>query len=310
MIDAVLRRTAGVIGRIRGAIGRRLDHGTTLSGDLRSTRQERLAVILAGYKSALWDLTLTRFPRGGDGIDICLVGAGRVEPRLVEIAKAKGWSYLHTPKRWPAPALNAAIARHPEARWIHKLDEDMILPAGYFDRMAAGYRRIDATGLVQLGFLAPLINVNGYGYVHVLRQLGADAAYRERFGELRHAAGGIHAHYDGEAARFIWRQCLPFDAVAARFASAPWTWSMVPHRFSIGAVLLERGFWEDIGGFHRPFAGPLLGPDEEHLCRNCVERSRVMAVDHSILAGHFSFGPQEAAMLAILPEIRAGLAVA
>jgi len=200
-------------------------------------------------------------------------------------------------------AQNLAIARHPGARWVYKLDEDIVIGDGFFAGLRQAYERVAEEGHYLPGFCAPVLNVNGFSYLRFLQTMGLETAYRARFGELRLSTGEIPATNDGEAALWLWRHSLPFDEVAARFAAQPPGYSTVPHRFSIGAILFEREFWEAFGGLLvRPPAGA-LGVDETSICRKCVDMSRAMVVAHDVFAGHFSFGAQEAFMREQLEEL-------
>lgn len=271
----------------------------------RGTGAERLAVVLAGYKPYLWDMTLARLEQHVPaGVDVCLVSPALRSPELERLAARRGWSYLSTRANYVSLAQNIAIARHPSARWIYKIDEDIAIPAGFFERLFEAYERTTAEHRYELGFCAPVLNVNGFSYINFLQTMGLEDEYFERFGELQRASGQIRATNDGEAALWLWRKSLPFDEVAARFAEQPHGYSTVPHKFSIGAILFERSFWASIGGFLvRPPAGA-LGVDETQMCRRCIDLSRVMAVAHDVFAGHFSFGAQEAFMREHVEEIR------
>ena len=277
----------------------------------RGTGAERLAMVLAGYKPYLWDMTLARIERHvPEGVDVCLVSPGRHLPELERLAERCGWSYLSTRANYVSLAQNIAIARHPSARWIYKLDEDISVAEGFFERLLEAYQRTAAEGRYELGFCAPVLNVNGFSYIDFLRTMGLEEEYLQRFGELQRASGQIRATNDGEAALWLWRKSLPFDEVAARFAALAPGYSTVPHKFSIGAILLERSFWAAIGGLLvRPPAGA-LGVDETQLCRRCIDLSRVMVVAHDVFAGHFSFGAQEAYMRQHVEEIRPHVAPA
>lgn len=274
----------------------------------RSRGSDRLVVLLAGYKSHLWDLTLPRLARFlPTDADICVASPGMWSDDLSVLAERRGWSYLSTAGNYPSLAENLAIRGHPAAEWILKIDEDIFIGEGFFERLVATYQRVEAEGAWWPGFVAPLLNVNGYSYVPFLEAVGAADAYRERFGPLVHAAGPIPATDDGVAARWLWELTVPFDDVAARFAAEPPAYSLVPHKFSIGAVLLRREFWEQFRGFKvRPFVGG-IGVDEAHLCGVCTTFSRVMVVAHDVLGGHFSFAPQDTAMRTALSELRTGL---
>lgn len=271
----------------------------------RGTGAEHLVIVLAGYKSYLWDITLARLERYvPDGVDVCLASPALRSPELERLAARRKWSYLSTRANYVSLAQNLAIASHPGARFIYKLDEDIVVSQGFFEGLMRGYERVVADGRYQPGFCAPVLNVNGFSYINFLQTTGLEEAYHERFGELVRASGQIRATEEGEAALWLWRKSLPFDEVASRFTAQGPGYSTVPHKFSIGAILFERSFWERIGGLLvRPPAGA-LGVDETYICRKCVDFSRVMLVTHDVFAGHFSFGAQEAFMRAHVDELR------
>jgi hypothetical protein len=292
--------------RIEG-LRRRARRHTGFSGRAkftdRASGSHSVVLVLAGYKEWLWPYTLDRLPRvAPDDVDICLVSAGKQHPGLEAMAEEHGWSYLWSPRNSVALVHNLGVESHPEARWVFKLDEDILLPDGYFATLHDGYRRIVGEGMYHPGFCAPVLNVNGFSYLTFLETMGLSDEYRSEFGELRRAIDGNAIYANAAAARWIWERTLPFDAVARRFAEQEFAYSTVPHRFSIGAILYERAFWEEIGGiFAHPIAGR-LGADEADLCRQCEHRSRPMAVIHNVLAGHFSFWPQEGVMRELLDE--------
>jgi hypothetical protein len=294
---------------LAGLVRRRNITGASYFVD-RSTGSHAVAVILAGYKPYLWDITLARLERFlSPEIDVCLVSPALRSGPLEALAERRGWSYLSTRANYVSLAQNLAIARHPDARWVVKLDEDIVIGEGFFERLLAAYGRVVAEGHYRPGFCAPVLNVNGFSYLRFLQTMGLEAAYRERFGDLRLATGEIPATNDGEAALWLWRHSLPFDEVAARFAAQPPAFSTVPHRFSIGAILFEREFWDSFGGLLvRPPAGA-LGVDEASICRKCVDMSRAMVVAHDVFAGHFSFSAQEAFMREHVEELRPELAL-
>jgi hypothetical protein len=270
----------------------------------RSKGSQRLLIVLAGYKEFLWPLTLDRLTKFvPPDVDVCILSAGLYSAPLAELAERHGWSYLYTKANKVALVQNLAIDVHKQAKWIYKLDEDIFISEGFFKSLLEGYLRIKEEGLYNPGFCAPVLNVNGYSYITFLRSIAAEQEYRDKFGELKHACNGIKAQDDGEAAKWLWQKSLPFDTVASYMRSQPFSYSAVPHRFSIGAILFERDLWEKIGGLRTSFNEGLLGQDEEHLCKDCMELSRPILVVHNVFAGHFSFGPQEPAMRQYLPEI-------
>ena len=289
---------------------KRLNFGGSYTFIDRSRGTQNLLILLAGYKSYLWPLTLSRVTKFvPSDTDVCVVSSGLYSAPLADLAMSCGWSYLHTKDNKVALVQNLAIAHHPDAKWIYKMDEDIFIPENFFELLMEGYLRIEQENSYNLGFCAPLININGYSYISFLKAIGADGEYRAKFGELKHAASGIKAHSDGEAAKWLWEKSLPFDEVASHFASHSFEYSVVPHRFSIGAILFKRELWETIGGFPVPLKTGGLGMDEEYLCKSCVNLSQVMAVIHNVFVGHFSFFPQEAAMKEYLPEVYSQLSL-
>ncbi|MBW4477262.1 MAG: hypothetical protein KME54_10365 [Tolypothrix brevis GSE-NOS-MK-07-07A] len=270
----------------------------------RSKGSDRLLIVLAGYKSFLWSLTLTRIAKFvPPDVDICILSSGLYSEPLAQMAAEHGWSYLYTKANKVSLVQNLAIAKHTKAQWIYKLDEDVFISENFCEKLLEGYLYVKNEGLYNPGFCAPLLNINGYSYISFLRSINADDEYKAKFGELKHAVNGIKAFSDGEAAKWLWEKSLPFDEVAEYIASQPFKYSASPHRFSIGAILFEREFWEAIGGFRVSLKEGCLGIDEEYLCKDCTEMSRVIVVIQNLFAGHFSFGPQTSAMTEYLPEI-------
>jgi hypothetical protein len=293
-----------------------LQRAWNIRGKYSFTNRQRgapnVVVVLIGYKPKLWNAVIARLHRAlvhnaalTGQFDVCLVTPGASKPEVAAIAEKHGWSYLRTEANRVALAQNLAVHLHPRASLIYKLDEDIFLPDFFFQEMQSSYARVKQEGRYRIGFCAPLLNVNGYSYIPFLERLGLADEYRERFGELTAAANQVKIQNDPAACRWIWERTLPFDATAERIAEQGFRYSTIPHRFSIGAILVERSFWDRIGGMHNTIAGgpKALGTDEDHLCRDCVGLSHVMICFEHILAGHFSFGPQEAGMLPFLPEI-------
>ncbi len=278
----------------------------------RQTGAPNVVVVLIGFKPKLWNSVVPRLQRAlaanplfATQFDVCLVTPGSFKQQVAALAEENGWSYLHTEANRVSLGQNLAVKLHPRASLIHKLDEDIFLPELYFEQMLDSYAQVKREGRYRIGFCAPLLNVNGYSYIPFLERLNLDAEYREQFGELTAAANGVKVQNDAAAARWIWERTLPFDATAAKIAARGFCYSTIPHRFSIGAILMEREFWDELGGMHNTLAGgpKALGSDEDYLCRECVASSKVMICFEHILAGHFSFGPQEKGMLPFLPEI-------
>lgn len=287
---------------------RRLRFHSAYRFEDRRRHRDGMLIVLAGFKEYLWPTTLRRLERFvPEDIDVCIVSAGVHREGLADSARRMGWSYLASETRRLSTAQNIAIELHPSADWIWKVDEDMVVGEGLFERMREGYRAIEARGEHVPGVVSPIVNVNGFSYRPFLERIGAVEEYRAAFGTLASAGAGIPIQNDGAAARWVWERSLPFDELAARFAAAPFGYAPVPHRFSIGVILFRRALWADMGGFLAMFVGPGIGADEAHLCMHCVDNSQIVAVLDNALAGHWCFGPQEAAMRPAYDELRDAL---
>ncbi|HWP20811.1 MAG TPA: hypothetical protein VNO84_16900 [Burkholderiaceae bacterium] len=270
----------------------------------RRAHKDGLIVVLAGYKSFLWPTTLERiYSSQHDDCDVCVVSPGLYSEELKSICEKNNWSYLSVQRNSPGVALNQAVSLHPGADYIFKLDEDIVISPGFFSAMRIGYQRVLERSMLEPGFCAPVLNINGITYYTFLRTLGLEEEYKSMFGPLVMRCQDVPVHNNPEAAWWIWSKTLPFREIADRFSNGPERFSICSTRFSIGAILFRRQFWEMIGGFKSAWHAGILGVDEDMLCRDCVSFSRPMYIVETVLAGHFSFYPQEALMKRMLPEM-------
>jgi hypothetical protein len=266
-----------------------------------------LVCMLAGYKPDLWRFVMPRFRAALPEADVCIISPGLRDDSLAQLCRREGWSYLSTRTNDVALAQNVCYRLHHGATMIVKLDEDMFLLPDTITSLLAAYRDIKAEGVVDPGFVAPMIPLNGFCYRHLLEILGLLDAYEAAFGRARLATSGLAIHTDPAAARWIWERTAPLAATAARLDAMPRRVLLCPIQFSIGLIAFERRFWEQIGYLavyrYRLLAGlSTLGGDEAYLCTRALETSRPAVVTTAALAGHFSFGPQYAGLKALLDE--------
>lgn len=275
---------------------RRVGHGT-------------LVLMLVGYKPELWDAVFVRFRRALPEADVCLVSPGRDVEALAALCRRHGWSYLSTATNDVCLAQNIAIGLHAQADLVVKLDEDMFLLPKTLSTLLEEYESIRREGIVDPGYVAPMIPLNGVTYRFVLQRLQLLDAYEARFGKARLATAGIRVQNDPEAARWIWEHTAPLETSAARITSGPVERVFCPVQFSIGCIVFARSFWSEIGGFvvfrRRLLMGiSTLGADEAWLCARAQELSRPGVVTSKAVAGHFAFGPQYDAMRQVYDERR------
>jgi hypothetical protein len=267
--------------------------------------------MLVGYKPDLWPYVIPRFKRALPDTDVCLVSPGLRNEYLADLCCREGWSYLCTATNDVSLAQNLCYRLHTNAELIVKIDEDIFLLEDTISALVREHRLIKAKGVVDPGCVAPMIPINGFCYRHLLERLGWLDEYEARFGRARIAGSGIAIQNDPAAARWMWERTAPLEETARRLASIPPQILLCPIQFSIGVIVFERLFWETIGHLpvyrRRLLAGlSTLGADEEHICAKAVTSSRPIVVTTTSLAGHFSFGPQYAAMKSLIdsrPEL-------
>lgn len=265
----------------------------------RSKGLEKMVMMLSGYKDYLYDPVFKRFKAYlPNDIDVCIITSGKYVEEIDKLCEKEGWSYLSTKENHVSLVQNVAISLHPNARFIYKLDEDIFICEGFFERMMKAYEHAQE-GQYEPGVMAPLIPVNGYGHVRVLEKLNLTDKYTELFEKPVCAAGPEHIiENSADVAKFFWGEggYVPsIDEINRRFGEDPLEERACPIRFSIGAILFERSLWEDMHYFSVNMRYP-IGTDEEDICAWCVNSSHPMMVSENLIVGHFSFGPQNAAM--------------
>ena len=68
--------------------------------------------------------------------------------------------------------------------------------------------------MLEPGFCAPVLNVNGITYYTFLRTLGLEEEYKSMFGPLVMRCQDVPVHNNPEAAWWIWSKTLPFREIA------------------------------------------------------------------------------------------------
>lgn len=266
-----------------------------------------LVCMLAGYKPDLWPFVMPRFREALPEADVCLVSPGKRSEPIAELCRHEDWSYLSTRTNDVALAQNVCYRLHDAAEMIVKLDEDMFLLPDTISLLLAEYHAIKAAGAVNPGFVAPMIPLNGFCYQYLLEMMELLEEYEATFGKAQLATSGLPVHNDPAAARWIWEHTSPLAAMAEQLKQLGSRRLLCPIQFSIGMIAFERQFWEQIGYLavhrHRLLMGlPTLGGDEAYICTRALEMSRPAVVTTAAVAGHFSFGPQYAALKAFLDE--------
>ncbi len=274
----------------------------------RSKGCEKLCIVLAGYKNFLIPAVMGRIKKYAPGnVDVCIITSGKWSEEIAELCERNGWSYLSTKRNNVSLAQNVAIDIFKDARYIFKLDEDIFITEDYFERMLKAYEECEKSTDYKPGVMAPLLPINGYGHVQILRKFGMDEVYKSVFGDLKVAAGPDRKIENSpELARFMWGEGIKnkefkeyklpgIDEMNRLLYRQETKAEPCAIRFSIGAILFEREFWESMNYF-QVGKGPGMGDDEVQLCEHCMLVSRPLMVTHNIVVGHLAFGGQNQAM--------------
>lgn len=275
----------------------------------RRKNRKKLCMILAGYKPYLYEDVFARLVRYmPEEIDVCIVSSGLYSKELEKVAETQGWSYFSTEKNCVTLAQNAVILLHPFAEYIYKIDEDIFVTEYCFERMMEAFLKVEAEGEYNVGFVAPLLPVNGYGHLQILKKLGLKEIYEEKFERPIYASYSSRMiERSGAAARFFWGDngIVPsIDQMSKLFGNHPFEYSACPVRFSIGFILMRRCTWEDMGMWKVLADNPCMGLDEEQICSYCITKSKAIIVAENAVSGHLSFGQQNEEMKQYYSEHR------
>lgn len=265
----------------------------------RSRGRDKACFVLSGYKNFLWENVFARLKKFvPEDVDICILSSGLWDGRLAEIAEINGWSYLSTKINDITLIQNVAARLFAQAKWIYKMDEDIFLTEGCFGRLYDMYHYVQERGHYRVGFVAPLIPVNGYGHIRILDYLGKLEMYESQFEKAVY--GGFsesRLEKDPSAAAFMWgyQKIMPHLDDLNRILEKNNTFSVCGVRFSIGFIMFHRLLWEGMGGFP-VFGKKDLGVDEAEICRYCIQHSQAIVVAENTAVGHFSFRQQTEGM--------------
>ena len=172
----------------------------------RSKNSKTLCMILAGYKEFTWDIIFERIKEfSNQNMDICIVSSGLYSSKLSKIAEDNNWSYISTKKNSVCLAQNMALKLFPNAKYIYKLDEDIFVTKNFFETLKITYGKVQENGEYDVGFVAPIIPINGYAHVRLLKRLDLVDYYEEHFEKIKYAAGRNRMiENSSDVAKFMW----------------------------------------------------------------------------------------------------------
>lgn len=155
----------------------------------RSKNSDNLLIVLAGFQPYYWDVLFDRINANvssfNQDIDVCVCcpGGGPQYEQLLSYCEKYGFSFLKIKEDLLARIQNKAISLHPNAKYIFKIDEDIILCNNYFSKMLSSYALAESKSNYEIGFLAPLINLNAFCSKYFLEAKGLEMEFERRFGK-------------------------------------------------------------------------------------------------------------------------------
>jgi len=263
----------------------------------RGNDSEKICIVLAGYKEFLWEDVFFRLKKFcPSDVDVCIVSSGVYSEKLENICEKNNWSYLSVKRNQISLTQNIAINLHKNAKFIYKLDEDIFVTKNFFNQLMDTYNKVLEEKKYKPGFVAPLININGYCYRRLLEKFNLLSSFEQKFGTAWYdACVDQKIIKNGDIAKYFWGDneeiFRNIDALSAKLYDRKFEYSVCPIRFSIGAILFPRETWENMHKFSIS-DDPGLGADETEICAYTVTESRPIIVSENVLVGHFSYGPQ------------------
>lgn len=267
----------------------------------RRTGKKSLCYILAGYKEFLWDEVFGRVKKYiPSSIDVCILSSGIYSDKLNRIAEVNGWSYLSTKRNNVCVAQNVLFRMCDNIDFYYKLDEDIFVTENYFEKLKDCYDKVCEDGMYVPGIVCPMIPINGFSYVEVLKRFNAVDAYEKMFGKVKYCAGPEQQiECNPSVAKFMWGEngYLPsIDSMNKTLNNDEFSYTVCPIRFSIGAIMFASDTIKKIGGFTASKIGNDLGIDEVQILSLAYNYSLTTIVSKNTLVGHLSFGKQNATM--------------
>ncbi len=269
----------------------------------RKKDKDMVCIILAGYQEIVWDIVFKRIKAFvPENVEVCLCSSGKYSEKLSEIAKNNDWSYLSTKRNNVSLIQNVAINLYKKATYIYKLDEDIFVTKGYFETLMQAYKNIEQNGDYDVGIVAPMIPINGYSYLNIIRRFNLVEKYKELQRKVGIDERLIHItergsgnHTNPQVARFLWEQAPSIDEMNNAVQKDEFGYEVCPIRYSIGAILFKRKLWDEMEYFEVSKREG-MGRDEQKICAYCMLTSRPILISKNTIVGHLAYGPQKKEM--------------
>lgn len=273
-------------------------------------------ILLTGKYSSLWDVVFRRLYEYSHDLDVIVVNAGGFNrEKALKLSTDYGFSYFESLPNNYVSAQNFVIRNIVQSRFIIKIDDDVFLTKHTIEKMIIAYKRLLNEGH-DVGFVAPVLNVNNVSYYHFLKTLDLLQEYERSFGKpifTKHWAKQP-IWYDPRASQWIWEKSIPLNEISDIFASKNKNLiEIIPVRFSIQCIMFERGFLLNKYGYlsilksttkNRRSKGkgkkqsillPFNDEDSINYYSDTLKYGRFLVLDS--FAGHLAYYPQSEYML-------------
>jgi hypothetical protein len=263
----------------------------------RSKNNKKMCMILAGYKTFSYEIVFKRIKKFvPKDVDVCILSSGIYSEELAKISEKNNWSYLSTKRNCVSLIQNIAVSLFPNAEYIYKLDEDIFVTKNFFNTLYKTLNDCEKNGDYRVGFVAPTIPINSFGNLNILKRFNLVEKYTKRFEKPLYALGADRMDESNkDAVEFFWGEggYLPnIDVMDKTLNDDKFSYLACPIRFSIGAILMKRSFFEEMGMFKVSKFGSCMGVDEQQICNYCMDSSHAIIVSLNTVVGHLSFGVQ------------------
>lgn len=131
-----------------------------------------------------------------------------------------------------------------------KLDDDILVTKNWHDSFTNVYERNKND--ISVGSV--VIPINGFGWIPFLEIINCKKEFQLAFKSIRLMQGCTEPAIwnNNEVCEFIWKKCIKLDRTAETFINNQingFNDLVVPHRYSIGAIIFSHKFWEMMGGW-------------------------------------------------------------
>jgi hypothetical protein len=270
-------------------------------------------VLLAGAHDYAWRVVFRRLYEYSGDLDVIVINPGGLKGELcMKLSKDYGWSYFESFPNNITAAENFVLKNIVVSDKIIKMDDDVLITKNTFKNILRAYNILKEEG-IELGFLAPVLNVNNVSYYYFLKTLNLIEEYAKLF-EKPHIYkhwSGQKIWYDARAAVWIWEHSIPLNTVAEIFEKVNKDyWVPIPVRFSISLILFEKDFilkntyglvspspriaFEDSRNgrsYEKAYMIPYTDEISFNYYSDVLKRARVLILDS--FAGHLAYGPQK-----------------